>query len=102
MSSARLVYIDGRHMTLTAPGTGVYHRLDRYRAEWPSYPEDPARPGFGKRTGREVQRTSCNRVIYRSGKDADRGIIHHMHGFRLDVARLFTRPCRQCSWSDEC
>lgn len=102
-SPATIVYVDGRHLTLTRPGTGVHHRLDRRRATWPSYPYDAetsARVGYraSKRTGHEEQRTSCNRPIYRSGKDEDRHFIHFMVALRVDVARLFTRPCRQCRW----
>lgn len=91
----KIVYLDLGMLLLRPPRRIAYHRQGR--ALWPTYPEDPANPGFAKRVGYEAHWTVCGLLIYQSKPDGELGLaVRGLDGIRLDNARLIARPCWKC------
>lgn len=78
-------------LLLHPPGRTVYHA--RGRAEWPSYPENPDRPGTAIRVGEERHWTRCGLLAFDSALGPRQT---RMDAMRPDNAALVGRPCRRC------
>lgn len=87
-----LVLMQLGRLLLDPPGRAVFHRSGR--AQWPTYPADPEKPGFAICVGDERHWTVCGRLSYDSARGAFGPSL--LQGVRRDNAELVARPCKPC------